>query len=84
MKVYTNVITHINDIANFLKFMEGNNLFEVIKEGIPGGRVRKVGDRSRAWPRNNGGEEDADEDCAAHAVHHQENSENAKKNWISF
>ena len=57
--------------------MERNNLFKVVEEGIPGGSMRKVGDGSRARPRNNGGEEDANEDCTAHAIHHQENGENA-------
>ena len=56
--------------------MERNNLFEEIEEGIPGSGVRKVGDGSRARPRNNGGEEDADEDCTAYTIHHQENGEN--------
>lgn len=57
--------------------MERNNLFEVIEEGIPSGRVRKVGDGSRARPRNNGGEEDAYENCTAHTIHHQDNGKNA-------
>lgn len=58
--------------------MERNNLFEIIEEIIPGGRVRKVGDGSRAGPWNNGGEEDAYEEGTAHAIHHQENGEDAE------
>jgi len=78
--------TYINGIANFLKFVECNNLFEIVEEGIAGGVVRKVGDGSRARPRNNGSEEDTDEDCTPHAVHHQENGEDTKNlgNYCEF
>jgi len=68
----------MNDIADFFNFMECNNLFKEVEEGIPGGGVRKVRDGSRARPRNNGSEEDADEYCTTHAIHHQENGEDTE------
>ena len=78
--------TYINGIANFLKFVECDDLFKIVEESISGGVVRKVGYGSRARPRNNGSEEDADEDCTTHAVHHQENGEDTENlsNFVSL
>ena len=64
--------THINSIPNQLQRPERHNLFEEIERVVPCVRMRERGNSRRAWPRDDGGQEDADEDGTFDAVEHQE------------
>ena len=56
---------------------ERDDPLEEVEQGITGVRVREVGNGRRAWPGDDRGEEDADEESALDAVQHEEHGENA-------
>lgn len=66
--------THVDSIPNMLDLLPRYNLLEVIKHCIPGVCMREVCDGGWARPADDGGEEDADKDGAADAIHHHKDS----------
>ena len=64
---------------------ERDDLLEEVESSIAGLGVREVGDGCRARPRDDRGEEDADEEGTLDTVEHQEDRENtaARVNSLS-
>jgi hypothetical protein len=68
-------LTHIDNIPNLFQLVECHDLLEVIEERIASWGMWEVSDGSRAWPGDDRGENNADENGTADTVHDQKQSE---------
>lgn len=68
-------MTDLKGISNVLERPEGDHLLEEVECGVACLRVREVRDRRRTRPRDDRGEEDANEQRTLDAVKHQEHGE---------
>lgn len=66
------LITYVNGQTSLLKWAEGNDLLEEIKQVISTIRMREVGDRGVARPGDNRYQEDTNKNRSSYTVDHQE------------
>ena len=66
------LITYVNGQTSLLKWAEGNDLLEEIKQVISTIRMRKVGDRGVTRPGDNRYQEDTNKNRSSYTVDHQE------------
>lgn len=64
------------DSQDTLDGVESHDLLEEVEVGIADGSVREVGNRGRAWPGDDGDEQDTKDDSTLNTVHHQHDCEN--------
>ena len=66
------LITYVNGQTSLLKWAEGNDLLEEIKQVISTIRMREVGDRGVTRPGDNRYQEDTNKNRSSYTVDHQE------------
>ena len=66
------LITYVNGQTSLLKWAEGNDLLEEIKQVISTIRMREVGDWGVTRPGDNRYQEDTNKNRSSYTVDHQE------------
>ena len=66
------LITYVNGQTSLLKWAEGDDLLEEIKQVISTIRMREVGDRGVTRPGDNRYQEDTNKNRSSYTVDHQE------------
>ena len=71
-EVHETPTTYVKGISDMLQRPESNDLLEEIKRRVPVGGMGKRGHGRRARPRDDRGEEDAENERALDAIQHEE------------